>query len=211
MRYLFLLFLFFSCSDAEHTNHTTDSERTDSLQDKKDSTVQIENHLRIVPGTSIGKITIGASAANLEEMLGPPALSDAAMGKAWLTWKGKRDEHNNQTELNIFTSYRDEKMDEKIVRLIRTTSQEFSTPDNIHVYASLEQIKKQFHDVEPTLRYQHQDKRYITIFEAKQQGIAFELSNAAQQQICIGIIIYEKGSNLADIYRTLQPGLKTSF
>jgi hypothetical protein len=208
MRYLFLLFLFFSCRDAEPS---ADNKRIDSLPDKKDSTIEIANDLLIVPGISIGKINIGTNAASLEETLGPPALSDAAMGKAWLTWNGKRDEHNNQTELNIFTSYKDEKMDEKIVRLIRTTSQEFSTQANIHVYSSIEQIKKAYPEVEQSLRYQHQDKRYITIHEAKQQGIAFELSNAGQQKICIGIIVYEKGSNLADIYRTLQPGLKTSF
>jgi hypothetical protein len=42
-------------------------------------------------------------ATNLETEFGKPDMSDAAMGKAWLTWYGKKDEHNNKTELNIYT------------------------------------------------------------------------------------------------------------
>lgn len=210
MRYILFLFLFFSCRDAEPSD-PVGSTGKDSLPLKKDSTEQKENNLLIVPGISIGKILLGANAATLEEILGTPASSDAAMGKAWLTWKGKKDEHNNQTELNIFTSYKNKKMDEKVVQLIRTTSYEFSTRQNIHVYSSLDQIRKEFQEIEPSFSYQHQDKRKVFVYELNEKGIAFEVIRAGQQQICIGIIVYERGSNLPDIYRTLQPGLETSF
>ena len=43
----------------------------------------------VVPGRSLGNITLGANASTLAA-LGPATFSDAAMQKAWSTWRGSR-------------------------------------------------------------------------------------------------------------------------
>jgi len=162
---------------------------------------------RIVPGESVGNIAIGTDAASLEKTLGKPDASDAAMGKAWLTWKGERDEHNNATFLNIYTTYKDSTMQQKTVQQIRTTSSSFSTVENIHVYASLETIKDKFPAIKKLAHYTSEG-RDITIFDEQQKGIAFETVAANAQQICTGIIVHKKGEAVTNVYRFLHPAMK---
>jgi hypothetical protein len=53
------------------------------------TTISVANaDFRVVPGLRVGKVTIGMSTADLMKTLGPTNLGDAAMGKAWATWKG---------------------------------------------------------------------------------------------------------------------------
>lgn len=152
------------------------------------------------------KISIGTDAAELETVLGKPDLSDAAMGKAWLTWKGKKDEHNNATELNIYTTYKDSTMRQKTVQQIRTTSALFSTDGGLRVYSSLETIRKEFPGIRKLAHYS-EEGREIVIYDEIKKGIAFEITPAGQQQICTGIIIHKKGSPVTDVYAFLHPGL----
>ena len=104
------------------TTHKNSSD--DSMVQKAEQT---DAAWLIVPGESLGRIKLGTDAAGLEKILHKPDASNAAMGKAWLTWKGKRDEHNNATELNIYTTYKDSTMQQKTVQQIRTTSSSFAT------------------------------------------------------------------------------------
>ncbi len=161
----------------------------------------------IVPGEGIGKIWLGTEASNLGALLGPPAMSDAAMGKAWLTWKGKRDEHNNAAELNVFTAYKDDSLQQKTVQQIRTTSPAFSTAGGLHVYSTLEAIRAEFPGMKKRAQY-NEDGRDIVIYDAQQEGIAFELATANEQQICTGILIYPKGKDVTHWYRLLHPGMQ---
>src|SRR5207244_3305346 len=108
---------------------------------KEDTAANSMGNELIVAGKSIGKINLGMNDSLLGVVLGKADMSDAAMGKAWLTWYGKKpDEHNNKTELNIFTSYKDTSMREKVVQQVRTTSPFFSTASGLHVYSSLQDI-----------------------------------------------------------------------
>jgi hypothetical protein len=161
----------------------------------------------IVPGESIGKTSIGADAASLENILGKPDASDAAMGKAWLTWNGKRDEHNNATTLNVYTTYKDSSMSKKTVQQVRTTSSYFSTSNGIHVYASFAAINNQFPDIKKLAHY-NDDGRDIVIYDDKQNGIAFEIASANEQQICTGIIVHKKGEAVTNVYMFLHPDMK---
>jgi hypothetical protein len=161
----------------------------------------------IVPGESIGNISIGTDATDLETLLGKPDASDAAMGKAWLTWNGKRDEHNNVTSLNIYTTYKDSSMRQKTVQQIRTTSSSFSTVEDLHVYASLETIKDKFSAIKKRAHYTDEGTDII-IFDEQQKGIAFEIVAASGQQICTGIIVHKKGEAVTNVYRFLHPDMK---
>jgi hypothetical protein len=154
----------------------------------------------IVPGKNIGKIEIGMSDTTLEPLLGKPDASDAAMGKAWLTWYGKKpDEHNNKTQLNVYTSYRDTTMRDKSVQQIRTTSSFFKTAQGVHVYASLDDIKKVFPGIKRVQQSANDAKRFI-MYDDVNNGIAFEIVNANGQQICRAIFIHVKGKGVRDIY-----------
>jgi len=158
-----------------------------------------ETNKLIIPGESIGNARLNTDAANLEAEFGKPDMSDAAMGKAWLTWYGKKDEHNNRTELNIYTTYRDTSMREKSVQQIRTTSSFFSTENNMHVYTSLDEIKKVFPGVQKLYQLPN-NGRNISVYDDVKSGIAFEIANANDQKICVAIIVHIKGRKVSDVY-----------
>ncbi|HEY0732614.1 MAG TPA: hypothetical protein VGD33_09365, partial [Chitinophagaceae bacterium] len=120
----------------------------------------------------------------------------------------KMDEHNNPVELNIFTDYKDSSMSAKRVKLVHTTSAVYGTQKNVHVYSSLDSISLAYPALVKTATYKHRDGRDIAIYASKAQGIAFEVVSAGEQTICIGIIIYEKGTELTDIYRLRHPHMK---
>jgi len=183
--------------------HTDTSVTNDNII--TDSAVSGSNSV-LIGGESVGKILLGMDASNLENILGKPDMSDAAMGKAWLTWNGKPDEHNNKTELNIYTAYKDNSMRQQTVQEIRTTSSFFTTADSIHVYSALDEIKNKY-VVKKVAQYNH-DTRAISIYDDKAKGIAFEIASANTQNICIGIIVHSKNKNVNDIYLTLHPDMK---
>jgi hypothetical protein len=209
--FIFCLFIFFSCNN---NNKTTTAGTDTSGQTPNENTATVSNYNAktldteqlIVPGERIGKVKLGEEVSSLE-ILGPPEASDAAMGKAWLTWKGNRDEHNNATELNVYTTYKDNTMKLKTVQQIRTTSSAFSTAKNIHVYSSLESIQQQFPMLKKRASYK-EDGREIFIYDAVEKGIAFEIARANDQQICTGIIVHERNKDVTQIYIMRYPGMK---
>ena len=212
--FLYVLLLFLSCT--QRNNSTTDSILTDTLNHseepdtlntrrKNNEKEKIAADRLIKPGKKIGKTALGLNAAQIEDLLGKPDMSDAAMGKAWLTWYGKhRDEHNNKTELNIYTTYKDSNMKEKTVQQIRVTSSYFITEDSLGVYSSLEAIKKYFPDLKILATYRD-GERLITIYDDKAKGIAFETAEANGQHICIGVIIHPPGMEPTQTYIYLKP------
>jgi hypothetical protein len=154
----------------------------------------------IVPGENIGKVEISMNDTSLEPLLGKPDLSDAAMGKAWLTWYGKkRDEHNNKTQLNVYTSYRDTSMRDKSVQQIRTTSSFFKTSQNIHVYSPFDDIQKVFPAIKKVPQSANDAKKF-TVYDDVNNGIAFEIADANGQQVCRAIFVHVKGKSIRDIY-----------
>lgn len=211
MKWLFILSLIFiSCANNSSTTVEPDTAKTNA--DKNADTVSrnkeqaLDTVQLIVPGERIGKVKLNGEVSSLE-VLGRPDMSDAAMGKAWLTWKGKRDEHNNATVLNVYTTYKDNTLTQKTVQQIRTTSSDFFTQDSIHVYSSLEAIKQRFPSLKKAASY-NEDGREILIYDAMEKGIAFEIASANEQQICTGIIVHEKNQSVTDIYIMLHPGMK---
>ena len=180
---------------------STDSSNSNAKNDSIALTAEnnVEANKLIVAGESIGKAVLNTDAANLETEFGKPDMSDAAMGKAWLTWYGKKDEHNNKTQLDIYTTYKDTSMREKSVQQIRTTSSFFSTDNNVHVYSSLNEIRKAFPAIQK-LNKLPDNNRDIFVYDDVQSGIAFEIADANGQKICTAIIVHIKGKKVSDIY-----------
>jgi hypothetical protein len=164
----------------------------------------------VSPGKGIGKINLGSDAGDLEKILGKPDFSDAATGKAWLTWYSKRrDEHNNRNELNIYTTYADSTMRAKTVRQIRVTSPFYITADSLQVYNNLARIQQVYPDIVFAGKYREQQGgREILLYDAVARGIAFEVAAANEQRICISMIVHEPGKKVTDIYIMLHPDLK---
>lgn len=212
MKGLYLLcFVLIACQNNNETNSTaidTTKEQVTKGFDtvhRNSQPVQDTGRL-IIAGERIGKVKLDEDVSSLE-VLGRPDKSDAAMGKAWLYWQGKRDEHNNTTELDVYTAYEDSTMREKTVQQVRTTSSQFATANHIHVYSSLEEIEQKFPEIKKIAFY-NEDGRNLLIYDAVEQGIAFEIAKANNQLICTGIIIHEKNKPVTEIYIMLHPDMK---
>ena len=72
----------------------------------------------IVPGMRIGSVSVGMTAEALNRTLGTATTGDAAMGKAWATWKSP-----NGNRLDVYTS-------QQAVVLVRVTSPAFKDRRN---------------------------------------------------------------------------------
>ena len=154
----------------------------------------------ITPGTSIGNTFLEESPDTLRAILGKPDLSDAAMGKVWLTWFGKkRDEHNNRTQLDVFLTYRDSSMSDKVVRQIRTTSSWFRLADSLHVYSDFSSIRNAFPDLRYAGKYSA-GGRELKIYDDLAKGVAFETVTAAGQTLCTAILVHVPGTPLSSVF-----------
>ena len=205
------LFLFAAChpgtGESSGSRQETGMISQDTVSNKPHADTAyttIQSDRAIIPGKRIGKTFLLEDAERLSKILGKPDYSDAAMGKAWLTWFGKkRDEHNNRTELNVYTTYKDTSMTSKVVKQIRTTSSWFVLKNNIHVYSDFSAVQNAFPGLEYSGKYRDGD-REIKLYDDIRQGIAFEIVTANRQQICIGIIIHEPGDPVTATYIPLH-------
>lgn len=181
------------------------SDNNTTVPDKEEATAQQQN--LIIPGQKIGSTALGITADSLARLLGQPDKSDAAMGKAWLTWLGKSDEHNNATRLDIYITYPDSTMRYKTVQQIHATSSWFHTAGGLHVYSAMADIRKSYPGLKKAARYKS-DGRTITLYDDKEQGIAFEAVPANNEDICTGIIIHKPGIAVTNTYIFLYPDAK---
>lgn len=187
-------------SDEAHSDSTVIAPLPESSKPERPAPAAPISDRVITPGTSIGQTFLEEHPDTLIAILGKPDYQDAAMGKAWLTWFGKkRDEHNNQTELNVFLTYQDSTMREKVVRQIRTTSSWFLLQDSIHVYSAFSQIKNAFPDIKYSGKYT-EDGRQLRIYDDLDQGVAFETVTAAGQTLCTAILVHVPGTPLNSVY-----------
>lgn len=188
------LLLLSNCQQPATTNK-------DKVVVEEKPTPAIPQNQLIVPGKQIGNMVLNAPADTLEQMLGKPDRSDAAMGKAWLTWYGKkRDEHNNRVSMDVYTAYVDSTMEKKTVQQIRTTSTEYSTANGIRVYSDLAAIRQQFPGVTDAGRFRELNgTRVFNVYDDLKNGIAFEIAEANGQHICVGIIVHLPGKKITGI------------
>lgn len=212
---LFPLLLVAACNDPQPETkptvmqqHTSRSLLPDGVHATQ--TPAIPRAQLIEPGKQLGNTPLGEDVEVLIQRLGGPDLADAAMGKEWLTWKGGKDEHNNHTELNIYATYADSTMMRKTVQQIRTTSSYFKTSDGLGVYSAYADLLAQFPKLKKVGSYEA-DGRTITIYDARDKGIAFELAPAGAEQICTGVILHEPGQNVLDIYLYWRPELVRTY
>ena len=196
---LFIGICFFSCSDKktnEGPNNTVVSDTIKYIPPKV-----IEKEWAIIPGKSVGLTSLEENVEKLSE-LGEPDATDSAMGKSWPTWVSKEDKKN---ELNIYTTYKNSEMNEKVVRQIRITSPQFETPTEITTGKSLQEIQKAYPEIKLVGKYtDEKTQKLVEIYDSERQGIAFEFT----KNECVAIIIHTKGKKVTEEYMTFHPNME---
>lgn len=196
---LFIGICFFSCSDKktnEEPNNTVVSDTIKYIPPKI-----IDEEWAIIPGKSVGLTSLEENVEKLSE-LGEPDATDSAKGKSWSTWVSKEDKKN---ELNIYTTYKNSEMNEKVVRQIRITSSKFETSNGISTRKSLQEIQKEYPEIKLVAKYSDEKtKNPVEIYDSERQGIAFEFT----KNECVAIIIHTKGKKVTEEYMTLHPNME---
>ncbi len=202
MKYLILLFLIvlFSCNGKKEAETVPDKVENEKL------TTEVAAELLIVPGESIGNISINQKASELESILGQPDLSDAAKGKTWLTWFSKISDSITGNELNIYIPYAadDANFKEKVVRQIRITSPDFKTSNGISTESNLAAIKAAFPNSTEVGIYDYETQNPVVVYDDIASGIAFEI----EDNKCTGVIIHERDKPVGKEYISFHPDMK---
>ncbi|RZJ72914.1 hypothetical protein [Flavobacterium sp.] len=161
-------------------------------------------NVSVIAGESIGNISLEMDSQKLEQILGQPDLSDSAMGKSWLTWYSDNSEAiSGKTELNIYVTYKDDEMKEKVVRLIRATSPEFQV-DSIGAGRKLPDVKSKFPQLKNVGDYAFgKTKDFVSIYDDEAKGVAFEFVKDS----CIAVIVHPKDKDVTLDYRMFRPDM----
>ena len=189
-----------ACNDRSAEGRTRDVDSLFHLDTvgKKEKPMNVD--LLIVPGSAIGKVKIGMNTQALVKTIGEPDLSDAAMGKAWLTWYNKK---SPSSELDVYTAYTDGNMTERTVQLIRASSENFRTTDSVGVGTSFGEIEKKF----PGLRYvSHYRKdstgEIVSLYADQKEGVAFEFAAVENHKKCLSVIVFDTSRLLLSVYES---------
>ena len=155
----------------------------------------------VVPGRAIGGITLESDAMGTMNALGKPDAADASMGKAVATWYEQHDPTKNA--LSIFTARDMGNTAVALIKQIRVTNPDYRTQEGIGASSLLVDIQKVF-----TLR---QENGYslkggqVAVY-SDSSGIAFEIN---EKRMCIGIVVFPKGSLHPDTYARFIPGMSS--
>lgn len=202
---LIIYVLLAGCADKEHASVDTAVAVVDSVPVK---TVAPEVNLTVVPGRSIGNVKLGQDSQTLG-FLGPADLSDSAMGKSWQTWYSASGQVSGKSELNLFTTYKDKKMDGKVVRQIRITSPDFKTESGIHTQTTFDDLQKLMPDLDYIGHFRNPGTtNNVELYDAPDLGIAFEIENDGSSKRCIALIIHTAKQSVMEEYTTFRPELE---
>ena len=187
------------------TSCQNDSSKSVKLYQDTTNVDDIDAKLLIVPGKSIGRFSIGQSMAAVDSLKGKPDSSDAAMGKAWAIWYGKKSTGGKRNEIAIFSGYSDSTMSSKSVKQIRVISDKFETAEGLNNGTLLSDFTTKYSDFTRISTYVD-DRLHDTIYvyDSKSHGIAVEFL----RDISRAITIHDKGKPLDDSYYTLNRALK---
>ena len=150
----------------------------------------------VVPGRSLGNITLGANAASLAA-LGPASRSDAAMQKAWSTWLSSRPANGGSpTELDVYTAPAGNNVDHHTVQLVRATSPWFHLANGLRPGARLSAIWQAYGTLPLATTYRVASRpRYL--YDDVKRGVAFETDGTASSSRCQAVLIHLPGKAIA--------------
>lgn len=183
-------------SKATDTTATTEVGISDTTGEKPVPAEQL-----ILPGQSIGTISINESADSVSRKLGKPDAGDAAMGKSLATWYAKHDTSGYETQL-FFTKQMGTADETSRVKQIRITSPWFKTMDYMSVGMHLQTIesKKEF-SLKKSAQYSDGNGQFF-IYDDADAGIAFEIDD---KNVCTGMIVHEPDKDATSSYIAFHP------
>jgi len=178
-----ILSLLFACNSS--SSHKT---LADSLQVADTSLKHLEPRRIIVPGKSIGDMTINGNADSLVHLLGKPNFSDAAMGAVYMSWNVKRKKAVRQ--VNIYAQRDTGAADEAIshIKIIRVTSHWYKTAD----YAGAGSMLKDIIKLYKLKRNPSTGSKNLWMYDDYNAGIAFEVDST---QRCVSVLVHTKGDS----------------
>jgi len=156
----------------------------------------------IVPGKSIGHISLGEKTNEVILAIGQPDSSDAAMGKQMLSWYSKQAKKDKDTAVNsikIFAVTNFGGKDEASrVKQVRITSPFFKTEEGIGCGSTLTFIKTQYRDIrKASASYTDRSGSPVMIYDDIKEGIAFEIGSNTK---CVGVTVHQPGHKAWEIY-----------
>ncbi|OKL41216.1 hypothetical protein A3841_15480 [Pontibacter flavimaris] len=153
----------------------------------------------------MGHIKLGMAANAVHAILGKQDSGDAAMGKALSFWLSKQ-EGEPQHYVAVYTVADFGGTDETPrVRQVQVTSPQFQTTDSIGTGKPLPEIRQKYGNLKPLAYFQNEQQQQVYIFDARQQGIAFEVT--LPDSLCSAITIHPKGENVTKTYLPLHPDM----
>lgn len=182
------------------------------VEDKVDSIASIESgpgkigdeRYLVVPGISVGEISLGADMETVGQKLGKPQAGDAAMGKAWGIWYQKDSTAGHPSELAIYSAYRDTSMRVKDVKQIRINSSKFKTQDGFAIGKNFEDTQNKFPGMSKAALYINENKDTVLVYDSKSDGISFEFLKGKS----IALTVHPKNVSIVNTYLTLHPEWK---
>lgn len=150
----------------------------------------------VVPGRSLGNITLGAEASSLAA-LGPASRSNGAMQKAWSTWLGSRPATGGAlTQLDVYTAPAGNDVNHHTVQVVRATSPWFHLANGLRPGARLSAIRQAYGKLPLATTYRGAaHPRYL--YDDVPRGIAFETDGTASSSRCQAILVHLPGKAIA--------------
>ncbi|MFC3559384.1 hypothetical protein [Pedobacter jamesrossensis] len=205
MKSIKIMFFGLGLSLAACQSSTNSQYKSDSIASIESGPGKIvDERFLIVPGHSVGEISLGEDMQEVGKKLGRPDAGDAAMGKAWGIWYSNDSTNGQKNELAIYSSYRDTSMRVKDVKQIRITSGKFKTQDGYTTGQSEYDTKLKFPAMEKISSYLNQQKDTVLVYDAKQDGIGFEFLKGKS----ISLTIHQINQSVNATYLTLHPEWK---
>ena len=191
---------FAACQSSQNSEH-----KSDSIENMESGNAKIvDSRFLIVPGRSVGEISLREDMTEVGKKLGRPDAGDAAMGKAWGIWFSNDSTAGFRNELAIYSSYRDTSMRVKDVKQIRITSPKFKTQDGFTTGLSASDTKLKFPAMEKVSSYLNEKNDTVTVYDARQDGIGFEFLKGKS----ISLTIHPMNQSVNGTYLTLHPEWK---
>ena len=150
----------------------------------------------VVPGRSLGNITLGADAASLAA-LGRATFSDAAMQKAWSTWRGSRPATGDTpTQLDVYTAPAGANIYHHTVQVVRATSPWFHLASGLRPGTQLGTIRQAYGQLSLATTYRVAGRsRYL--YDDVKRGVAFETDGTASGSRCQAVLVHLPGQAIA--------------
>lgn len=156
----------------------------------------------IIAGKSIGNIKLGAALSEVILLLGNP--DSTSSDSTTLKWFSKPTGKGIDTALNTIMVYTAAatKTAAKKIKYIRVTSPHYKTPEKVSSGSTLTFIKMNFPAIKNNpLTYKDKNGTEVLIYDAVNDGIAFEINEATK---CAGITVHEPGKKASETYISLN-------